>query len=107
EEGCDPAIEQRANDSGLHGPQEPWLTLDHLPLRELEEILDVLRGQPAGRRLACAKTDPFGYRENRPPDVIVEIEDQPRARGGDGCGAIQQLLHISGEIQRLRNDDDI
>ena len=102
-----PAVEQRREQGNGHRQQQAALAADRIPAREEQEVEDVGGGEPAVLRLRGLQAQPAGEREQRPPEGILEIDDEPRAGVGRALQPLQQQLHIGGEVERVRDDDDV
>ena len=103
----DPAVGDAAQAESGERRQNASGPRDRTPSRELHEIQHIRRGQPAVLGLPRLQSDKLRRRKERPPEGVLEVNRQTRPRMRNGMQPFEQCLHIGGEVERVRNDDEI
>ena len=71
----------------------------HLPARKIQEVTDVVGGQPAFWGLWLSLTQVLGRLQHRLPKPIVETHHQAGPRVTKSLKTLQHPLHILQRIQ--------
>jgi hypothetical protein len=107
EEGGDPAIEERAEDGGFDGPEDAVFFFDLFPAGEMEEVAEVVGGEPVLLGCGGFGAEGFGEFKDGAPEVVEGIQDEAGLRGSELVEVLEDGLDIGEVIGEVGEDDVI
>ncbi len=105
EEGGDPAVEEGAEDGGFDGPEDTVFLLDLFPAGEVQEVVQVVGGEPVLLGSGGFGAEAFGESEDGAPEVVEGIEDEAGVWGGELVEILENGLDVGKVVGEVGEDD--
>src|SRR5215467_6400828 len=81
--------------------------MDQFPVGKIEQIPHIVRTEPVRNRLTGFERQRNRHLQDRIPECVVEVQNEPRVGAGELPYCRQDVLDVGTQVDQIRQDDVI